>query len=592
MRVRPFSALNTLVALVLLIAATGCDSDDPVSPPPPGASPVWSEITNLIPAPTLYGVWAPRADLIIGVGRDGAIWQRDSRQWTQRVSPTGRDLFAIAGSTTGSVVAVGDNGTVLEQVQGSFTLRTTPTQERLHGVWRSNADTFVAVGDNGVVIRGSGSTWAADVTPARSPLMSVWGASDDDIFAVGADGVILHYDGSQWNQMQSPVSEILSSVSGTSGSDVYAAGGAGAILHYDGTGWQKMTSPATGPVQSICADCGPAAAAGANGDVMRLIDGSWRSERLTGEPWLYAIARADTDLWAIGAHALYKHDGSAWSSETRGTIPILRAIASTPEQGLIVAGDNGSVMLGGTEEWRFEDIGALHRLNAAWASPAGDVFAAGTNRIFRHAGDRWVIENQEVIEYFDIGGNDQHTFAVGSSGAVRRRIGTSWHFMEGTSPSHALHAIRMSDMGGTEGYAVGEYGTILYFEGGGWQVKYTRPGAVLWDVAPVASARWNAVAVGAGGLSLGRSADVGGWVTMTTNVTTTLYSLAFGPGDNLFAVGANGTVLRLVDDEWTTVTSPTSRTLLKAYSRNGVLFACGGNTTAGGALFRYGPPDP
>jgi hypothetical protein len=124
-------------------------------------------------------------------------------------------------------------------------------------------------------------------------------------------------------------------------------------------------------------------------------------------------------------------------------------------------------------------------------------------------------------------------------------------------------------------------------------VEYTGSAtAALWDIASVETPQYRAVAVGSGGLILGLSIDGRtGWTPMQSPVTSTLYSLTRGPGGYLFAVGDGGTVLRFVDEKWNVVPVPTTRTFLKALSRDGALFVCGGNDAAGGILFRYGPPD-
>src|SRR5712671_4817612 len=114
MRIRPVRAISLLA--LMPVAMLACGSDSSVTPPGPEPPPVWSEVTDLIPTVTLYALWAPRADYILGVGGGGQIWQWDGQQWTARVSGVTDDLDAIDGSTQGKVVIVGELGTVLEQV--------------------------------------------------------------------------------------------------------------------------------------------------------------------------------------------------------------------------------------------------------------------------------------------------------------------------------------------------------------------------------------------------------------------------------------------------------------------------------------------
>jgi hypothetical protein len=583
---RPGFSQLILCAIFPAIVAFACDSDDPVETVPPPA-PVWSEITNLPSSTTFYALWAPRADLMIAVGPKGRIWQWDSQRWTQRVSPSADDLFAIDGSTTGNVIAVGNNGTVLEQVQGSFTHRDAHTIDDLRGAWRAPSGEFVITGMGGVILRGSGTSWSFDSSPTSTSLFSVWGSSESDVFAVGAGGTILHYDGSEWSAMESGTTELLSSVNGTAGDDVYAVGANGIVLRYDGASWTPMTSTTHELLQSVCAPCGPAAA-GTNGTVIRLVDGAWKRETMAGSPWLYSIVEcAGGEQWTVGVSATFRYDGVAWSSENRGMVPVLRGITSSTSEGLVAVGDNGITMLGGPSQWHPEDAGAVMTLNAAWTSPDNEIFAAGSNHIFRYTNDGWVIENQEPVVFHDVHGGGLGIFAVGTNGAIRRRIGTTWgKYLPVTQEMHAIH---VTD---DEAYAAGANGSIVEHHVGTWYERYDQSGAVLWDIMVVDatySDAWLGIAVGAAGLCLGRD-GLGEWTEIETNTAATLYALAPGPGGYLYAAGANGTVLRMVDDQWTPVVTPTSRTFLAAHSRSGALFLCGGTEASGGIILRYGPP--
>lgn len=583
MRLRPVRN-STLALLVCTLVLSACSDDSPVGPHPvvPKGPPVWSEITNLHVFQTVYGMWAQSPTNIFAVGRGGQIWQWDGARWTQRPNANSADLFAIDGDAQGDITAVGAGGTVVEHQSGSFFTRNAGTTADLHDVWLSPSGQFVIAGEDGGILRGSGNTWTRDTTPVRTPLLSVWGASDTDAFAVGVDGTILRYDGSEWTDVTSPTTEILTAVDGTSASDVYAAGSSGIIIHYDGNDWSPLPSHTGDLLQTCCADCGPSVA-GANGSVSRWTGSAFKNEKIPDAPWLYAMTLAGSDTWVAGAHAVMRHDGTAWNSETRGLIPILRAMTSTPSTGLVVAGENGKVMLGGTSEWNGEDAGATQRLNAVWTTPAGEILAAGSNGIFRRTPAGWVVENSEPVEYYDVGGNDAHVFAVGKNGAIREHHDTGWKFFS-NSYAYDLHAIAMTN---DEGYIAG-VGALLYYEHGSWVVRYTDQDANFWDIITVQTPAYRVIVVGANGLSLGRTGnDV--WETLPTGVTTTLYSLTLGPDGDVYAAGANGTLLQLIDDVWTIIPAPTTRTFLGVWGDGDALFMCGGDDASGGFLFRYGP---
>jgi len=95
--------------------------------------------------------------------------------------------------------------------------------------------------------------------------------------------------------------------------------------------------------------------------------------------------------------------------------------------------------------------------------------------------------------------------------------------------------------------------------------------------------------VGSNGLSLGRGHN-GTWEVMQVPVSATLYSLALGPDGDVYAAGAGGTLLHLVDDAWTLIAAPTTRPFFSVCTEGNALFLCGGDDLSGGFLFRYGTP--
>ncbi len=592
MRLRPVR--NSLLRFVLcMLTLSACSDDSGVGPPPPNGQkpPVWSEITDLIPSVTLYGMWAESENNIFAVGRGGEIWQWNGTQWTRLPNSDGHDLFAIDGNA-GSVVAVGDQGTLLKRVNGAFVKNDTGLFNGLHDVWASASGDFFIAGDDGLVMRLSGTSPPENTNPVPTALLSIWGASDTDIFATGLDGVILHNDGASWTNMTSPTTELLAAVDGTSASDVYAVGGRGTVIHYDGNNWSPVESHTTDLLQACCAACGPGAA-GANGSVLTWTGGNVHVDELSGAPWLYALAHATNDTWVVGMHTILRHDGTAWSPETRGTVPAMRAMTSSPSLGLVTVGDNGSVMLGEPSKWQAEDAGALQRLNTVWTSPAGDIFAAGTNRIYRRDSTGWVMESDDIAEYYDIGGNSAHIFAVGKNGIVREREGTGWKviYPAGSGVVFDLHAISMTGGGG---YIAG-VGRILYYEvhapqqDGTWVVRYTKDSYNFWDILVTETSKYTAIAVGADGLSMGRPRN-DNWEVMLVPVTGTLYSVTLGPGGDVYAAGTGGALLRLVHDVWKVIPAPTTRTFFSVRADGGALFVCGGDDASGGFLLRYGPP--
>ena len=61
---------------------------------------------------------------------------------------------------------------------------------------------------------------------------------------------------------------------------------------------------------------------------------------------------------------------------------------------------------------------------------------------------------------------------------------------------------------------------------------------------------------------IGSTAECATWQVMNTPTTEVLYDIWGTASDNIFAVGANGTILHFDGDEWTQMSSPTSEFLM------------------------------
>jgi hypothetical protein len=262
-------------------------------------------------------------------------------------------------------------------------------------------------------------------------------------------------------------------------------------------------------------------------------------------------------------------------------------MTSNATLGLIAAGDNGITMIQGPSQWNLEDAGSVMRLNAVYTAADGEVYAAGLNRIYHRSSTGWVAEKTNAVEYFDLGGDAGHLYAVGGNGTLLERSGSTWNPVSlPQATAAALHGVGLTP---TDTYIVGSNGAVITHTNDQWSVTYIG-NVTLWDVMPLADASFRAVAVGANGVSYGLPRDdATSWLPIETHVPATLYSLAFGPGGNLYAAGDNGTLLVLDDINWTQVVTPTTRPFLNAWNRDGALFLCGGTDISGGMLFRYGP---
>jgi photosystem II stability/assembly factor-like uncharacterized protein len=161
-----------------------------------------------------------------------------------------------------------------------------------------------------------------------------------------------------------------------------------------------------------------------------------------------------------------------------------------------------------TGSWMFRNPLPLNtNLEGIWGTSIDDVFAVGDQGVILHYdGKEWDSMNSRTTHnLFKIWGNsDSDVFAVGGSGVIMHFDGSEWYGMVSRSTDDLYGVWGRSE---SDVYAVGRAGTILHYDG---------------------------------------NLD-GTWDAMTNTHTDDLRNIG-GNASGLFAVGANRTILRSVDN--------------------------------------------
>ncbi len=586
MPVRLSTAILRLVALAC--AAVACDDSPTTTEPPPNPAPsTWSEWRNLPPSFTTYAMWASNPNNVFAVGPAGTAARWNGTRWTSITVGYLRDLWSVTGIASGSIVAVGDGGMTLRFNGTAFEQTPVVTTENLRSVWAASPDTMLAVGENGALLIGNGSTWSVQPPPTQRTLLSIWGTSTRDVFAVGPGGLMVHFDGASWNEQPTGTTETLASVSGVARDDVFAVGTSGTILHYDGANWSPMTSPARDVLQCVVASPGNPIVVGANGTALELAGGSWSRVDLATTNWLYGACRAGSSTWVGGSRVIRAHDGTEWTSETPGAVPVLRGICTDVDGSVIAVGDDGYIARGRNDQWSVDEGVDARTLYCAYRSRTGELFAGGTQRLLHFEDGQWVVEDDDVVTWYGFAESPTQLYAVGSAGSLRRRSGASW--VQESSPrfNESLNAAvcRSSN----EGYAVGDGGTVLHFDGFGWGELLSRTTVDIHDVIeyPGDDPDRRALAVGENGALF--LLNTHGVSALSSPTSANLYALARAPGGDILAFGGGAAMLRFHDGSWTAENSPVLQPLYGAVSDDDEVFALGGGI-AGGLVLRFGPP--
>jgi hypothetical protein len=258
-------------------------------------------------------------------------------------------------------------------------------------------------------------------------------------------------DGQPWQQVFGGLSQALLSVWGTSSSDVWAVGsdvadGTGPlVLRYDGSGWTRLPTGDAGDLWWVFGfAAGPVLLGGSGGRILRYQGGAFEAQTTPGTSTVYGIwgARPD-DVWAVGgdgaAGAFAWHfDGGEWSD------------VSLPGE--------------------LRDTTSLFKV---WGRAQDDVWFVGTRgTILHHDGQAFSEEpspSPAQRDLFTVHGNAERVVAVGGSGdgLIVENDGSGFHDVTPRGASVLqLAGVHLTEQGG---WAVGDYGSVLVREIGGFR---------------------------------------------------------------------------------------------------------------------------
>lgn len=287
-------------------------------------------------------------------------------------------------------------------------------------------------------------TWSIEYL-ASQPLRDVFFLDSTHGWAVGDEGTMLHYNGTTWTSQMSPTTQRLNSVHMISPTQGWAVGEGATVLRYNGTRWTIYEDDYIPPddyVSITMTNNGKGWIAGRGGHILRYSDGHWRHD-----------LEAPDGLTGLNS-AFTSEDG------TRGWI----------------AGDSGVLMERvGVSTWQL--LGVIVFQNHY----DGDLVPDPTSQETPWFG--WIVGEYE-------GGNVSGMLRYPSK-ACGARIAPCW-VSYADPPRADLYAVDL--VSPTQGWAVGEAGTIAHWNGLSWTIIESRPTAnTLWDVQMVSQAQGWAV---------------------------------------------------------------------------------------------------
>jgi hypothetical protein len=383
-------------------------------------------------------------------------------------------------------------------------------------IWGSSDGNVFAVGQQGMVAQYDGHEWEIVRHIEYGPhLTDVWGTSGRDVFAIGYEGTILHFDGRSWESMESSTMNALNGIWGRTSEDVYAVGDSGLALHFNGDAWHRLYSGTANTLYDIWGDDQHVFAVGEDGTIVELT----------------------------------RKGGRAIDS---GTINDLYGIGGSQATGLCAVGEAGTILQFDGASWNAKRSGTAHTLQNVCGTNDNHLFAVSTRTVLHCSGDDWEVLDADIsvsigYELIDVWANSQRNAYFLSRQKIWHYDGSVYAEMElpqQPSDFESLHSVWGSS--DSDVYAVGNLGSIYYFDGNEWTLQIT---TVIHELSSVWGFSQNEIYAagsipGLPGSEWGEYSSTilswsgDGWIVMNDFTDIDLRSLWGTSGDNLFAAGA------------------------------------------------------
>lgn len=257
-------------------------------------------------------------------------------------------------------------------------------------------------------------------------------------------------------------------------------------------------------------------AVGGGGTILRTTDGgsSWTSQTRGSED-LYDIHFVDANHGRIaGANGTIfrtNNGGDSWASEDIPSMDSFRAIFTftigEETQAWALGQDRGDILYYDGQRWRLHEGMTGYRYSALFMTSPEEGWATTLDgQLVEYRNNTWGYRllKRAAGELYDIHlVSDSHGWAVGQGGVVLYYDGSDWTAI---TPRTVQNLFGVHVTGTNRGWAVGTRGTLLYYEGGfNWSNKSDDFGPRIdWNLRDVyldESALWG-WAVGERGLVL------------------------------------------------------------------------------------------
>jgi hypothetical protein len=360
----------------------------------------------------------------------------------------------------------------------------------LQGLALEDAATGWAVGltgvgwgeHDGVIFRLSGGIWQMDHRFTGRSLFGIWLAGPGQAWAVGESGLTAALDAGGWHEVPAVTRYPLLAVSGSDRDDIWAVGGRdadfngrgahGVLLHYDGNSWKLVAEQDREAWADVAFDTGHGFLAGALGTIMTLDAGTWRELPKRVPAW---------DYQPVNALALLPGLAEAWVAVDDGLVYRVTPDDVAPAK---VNGDLTGVTFSDTGRgWAVGSRPALRYTEARWSDEPPDSLLNDANDVDVAAPNlAWAVGDGGLILRWDGAGWQREasptTMALQRVRAVSPTL--AWAIGNDETRSFPTATPRRSGAPGSpsapSGDGPGCHSVLLRFDGHAWETVWDRTG--------------------------------------------------------------------------------------------------------------------
>ena len=265
-----------------------------------------------------------------------------------------------------------------------------------------------------------------------------------------------HTAGAGWETKSAPTTDQLRAVNGYSENRILAVGNYGTIILYNGTEWKNVS-----------------------GITEKTLYGVWWASK--------------NEAFVVGDKGLILHfNGADWAIMDSGTTQRLRNIWGASRSDVFAVGESGTILHYDGSAWKKMTSPTPLTIQGIWGDSGSDVYAVGGasasdtatgSVIIHYDGRQWTTQEELITppRFHDAWGMGDTVFVAGESGSIfsSNDGGADWESMN----SRTVETLR--GLWGTSAeniYAVGDYGTILRYDGSAWSPESSGTSLRLFSI--------------------------------------------------------------------------------------------------------------